>query len=196
MHTWRFSRNSIPVLHNILFICVLVFWTWEEYRLNNDVSDWKNHLLAILPVSVIVILCLYVLWRQIKILIYALESDEFIRLAHREIQYRLYPVQGRLPYSWITYLDYRMNYRYLNENRVTGGVILIEYHHPDIAGLRRLKLDISRIIPQPESFFRSSKDLERTIEEVFQAIVAHVPESQRYTQEEYKQLGPRNKNYL
>ena len=74
MHTWRFSRNSIPVLHNILFICVLVFWTWEEHRLNNDVWDWKNHLLAILPVSVIVILCLYVLWRQIKILIY----DKFI----------------------------------------------------------------------------------------------------------------------
>ena len=31
---------------------------------------------------------------------------------------------------------------------------------------------------------------------MFHAIAAHVPESQRYTQEEYKQLGPRNKNYL
>ena len=162
--------------------------------MNNGVWDWRDYFLYI--VFACIIWFLYGLWQEIKIMIYALGHDEFIRLAHREIQYRLYPVQGRLPYSWITYLDYRMNYRYLNENRVTGGVILIEYHHPDIAGLRRLKLDISRIIPQPESFFRSSKDLERTIQDMFHAIAAHVPESQRYTQEEYQQLGARNKNYL
>ena len=67
--------------------------------------------------------------------------------------------------------------------------MLIEYLRPGTADLQQLKWDMWRIVPHPEG-------LERTIQDVFHAIAAHVPESQRYTQEEYQQLGPRNENYL
>ena len=99
-------------------------------------------------------------------MIYALGHDEFIRLTPSEIQYCLYPGQGSVPYRWIKYWDYQVKYnQYKN---AVGGMVLIEYLRP--------------IVPHPEG-------LERTIQDVFQAIAAHVPESQRYTQEEYQQLG-------
>lgn len=120
-------------------------------------------------------------------MIYALGHDEFIRLTPGEIQYCLYPGQGSVPYRWIKYLDYQVKYnKYKN---AVGGMVLIEYLRPGTADLQQLKWDMWRIVPHPE-------DWERTIQDMFHAIAAHVPESQRYTQEEYQQLGPRNENYL
>ena len=120
-------------------------------------------------------------------MIYALGHDEFIRLTPSEIQYCLYPGQGSVPYRWIKYLDYQVKYnKYKN---AVGGMVLIEYLRPGTADLQQLKWDMWRIVPHPE-------DWERTIQDMFHAIAAHVPESQRYTQEEYQQLGARNKNYL
>lgn len=120
-------------------------------------------------------------------MIYALGHDEFIRLTPGEIQYCLYLGQGSVPYRWIKYLDYQVKYN--KSKYAVGGMVLIEYLRPGTADLQQLKWDMRCIVPHPE-------DWERTIQDVFHAIAAHVPESQRYTQEEYQQLGARNKNYL
>ena len=153
--------------------------------MNNGVWDWRDYFLYI--VFACIIWFLYGLWQEIKIMIYALGHDEFIRLTPSEIQYCLYPGQGSVPYRWIKYLDYQVKYnKYKN---AVSGIVLIEYLRPGTADLQQLKWDMWRIVPHPE-------DWERTIQDVFQAIAAHVPESQRYTQEEYQQLGARNKNYL
>ena len=153
--------------------------------MNNGVWDWRDYFLYI--VLACTIWLLYGLWQQIKIMIYALGHDEFIRLTPGEIQYCLYPSQGSVPYRWIKYLDYQVKYNKYKD--AVDGMVLIEYLRPGTADLQQLKWDMRRIVPHPEG-------LERTIQDMFQAIAAHVPESQRYTQDEYQQLGPRNKNYL
>ena len=181
METWKFNRNIATVLGAIFGagLCCL----WVIYRMNNDVWDGRDYF-----VLACIIWLLYDLWQQIKIMIYALGHDEFIRLTPGEIQYCLYPGQGSVPYRWIKYLDYQVKYNKYKD-AVVGGVVLIEYLRPGTADLQQLKWDMQRIVPHPE-------DWERTIQDMFQAIAAHVPESQRYTQEEYQQLGPRNENYL
>ena len=182
METWKFNRNIANVLQEIFLIGLFCLWV---YSMNNGVWDWRDYFLYI--VFACIIWFLYGLWQEIKIMIYALGHDEFIRLTPGEIQYCLYPGQGSVPYRWIKYLDYQVKYnKYKN---AVSGMVLIEYLRPGTADLQQLKWDMWSIVQHPE-------DLERTIEEVFQAIVAHVPESQRYTQEEYQQLGARNKNYL
>ena len=181
METWKFNRNIATVLGAIFGagLCCL----WVIYRMNNDVWDGRDYF-----VIACIIWLLYDLWQEIKIMIYALGHDEFIRLTPGEIQYCLYPGQGSVPYRWIKYLDYQVKYNKYKD-AVVGGVVLIEYLRPGTADLQQLKWDMRRIVPHPE-------DWERTIQDVFQAIAAHVPESQRYTQEEYQQLGARNENYL
>lgn len=182
METWKFNRNIANVLQEIFLIGLFCLWV---YSMNNGVWDWRDYFLYI--VFACIIWFLYGLWQEIKIMIYALGHDEFIRLTPGEIQYCLYPGQGSVPYRWIKYLDYQVKYnKYKN---AVGGMVLIEYLRPGTADLQQLKWDMWRIVPHPE-------DWERTIQDVFQAIAAHVPESQRYTQEEYQQLGARNKNYL
>lgn len=182
METWKFNRNIANVLQEIFLIGLFCLWV---YSMNNGVWDWRDYFLYI--VFACIIWFLYGLWQEIKIMIYALGHDEFIRLTPGEIQYCLYPCQGSVPYRWIKYLDYQVKYnKYKN---AVGGMVLIEYLRSGTADLQQLKWDMRRIVPHPE-------DWERTIQDVFQAIAAHVPESQRYTQEEYQQLGARNKNYL
>lgn len=182
METWKFNRNIANVLQEIFLIGLFCLWV---YSMNNGVWDWRDYFLYI--VFACIIWFLYGLWQEIKIMIYALGHDEFIRLTPGEIQYCLYPGQGSVPYRWIKYLDYQVKYnKYKN---AVGGMVLIEYLRPGTADLQQLKWDMWRIVPHPE-------DWERTIQDMFHAIAAHVPESQRYTQEEYQQLGPRNENYL
>ena len=182
METWKFNRNIANVLQEIFLIGLFCLWV---YSMNNGVWDWRDYFLYI--VFACIIWFLYGLWQEIKIMIYALGHDEFIRLTPGEIQYCLYPGQGSVPYRWIKYLDYQVKYnKYKN---AVGGMVLIEYLRPGTADLQQLKWDMWRIVPHPE-------DWERTIQDMFHAIAAHVPESQRYTQEEYQQLGARNKNYL
>ena len=182
METWKFNRNIANVLQEIFLIGLFCLWV---YSMNNGVWDWRDYFLYI--VFACIIWFLYGLWQEIKIMIYALGHDEFIRLTPSEIQYCLYPGQGSVPYRWIKYLDYQVKYnKYKN---AVGGMVLIEYLRPGTADLQQLKWDMWRIVPHPE-------DWERTIQDMFHAIAAHVPESQRYTQEEYQQLGARNKNYL
>ena len=183
METWKFHRNIANVLQEIFLIGLFCLWV---YSMNNGVWDWRDYFLYI--VFACIIWFLYGLWQEIKIMIYALGHDEFIRLTPGEIQYCLYPGQGSVPYRWIKYLDYQVKYNKYKDAAV-GGMVLIEYLRPGTADLQQLKWDMWRIVPHPE-------DWERTIQDMFQAIAAHVPESQRYTQEEYQQLGPRNKNYL
>ena len=183
METWKFNRNIANVLQEIFLIGLFCLWV---YSMNNGVWDWRDYFLYI--VFACIIWLLYGLWQQIKIMIYALGHDEFIRLTPSEIQYCLYPGQGSVPYRWIKYLDYQVKYNKYKDAAV-GGMVLIEYLRPGTADLQQLKWDMRRIVPHPE-------DWERTIQDMFHAIAAHVPESQRYTREEYKQLGPRNKNYL
>ena len=182
METWKFNRNIANVLQEIFLIGLFCLWV---YSMNNGVWDWRDYFLYI--VFACIIWFLYGLWQEIKIMIYALGHDEFIRLTPGEIQYCLYPGQGSVPYRWIKYLDYQVKYN--KSKYAVGGMVLIEYLRPGTADLQQLKWDMRRIVPHPE-------DWERTIQDVFQAIAAHVPESQRYTQEEYQQLGARNKNYL
>ena len=182
METWKFNRNIANVLQEIFLIGLFCLWV---YSMNNGVWDWRDFFLYI--VFACIIWFLYGLWQEIKIMIYALGHDEFIRLTPGEIQYCLYPGQGSVPYRWIKYLDYQVKYN--KSKYAVGGMVLIEYLRPGTADLQQLKWDMRRIVPHPE-------DWERTIQDVFQAIAAHVPESQRYTQEEYQQLGARNKNYL
>ena len=182
METWKFNRNIANVLQEIFLIGLFCLWV---YSMNNGVWDWRDYFLYI--VFACIIWFLYGLWQEIKIMIYALGHDEFIRLTPGEIQYCLYPGQGSVPYRWIKYLDYQVKYN--KSKYAVGGMVLIEYLRPGTADLQQLKWDMQRIVPHPEG-------LERTIQDVFQAIAAHVPESQRYTQEEYQQLGPRNENYL
>ena len=175
METWKFNRNIANVLGAIFWagLCCL----WVIYRMNNVGWDGLDYF-----VLACIIWLLYDLWQQIKIMIYALGHDEFIRLTPSEIQYCLYPGQGSVPYRWIKYLDYQVKYNKYKDAAV-GGMVLIEYLRPGTADLQQLKWDMRRIVPHPEG-------LERTIQDMFQAIAAHVPESQRYTQEEYQQLGP------
>ena len=182
METWKFNRNIANVLQEIFLIGLFCLWV---YSMNNGVWDWRDYFLYI--VFACIIWFLYGLWQEIKIMIYALGHDEFIRLTPSEIQYCLYPGQGSVPYRWIKYLDYQVKYN--KSKYAVGGMVLIEYLRPGTADLQQLKWDMQRIVPHPE-------DLERTIQDMFQAIAAHVPESQRYTQEEYQQLGARNENYL
>ena len=182
METWKFNRNIANVLQEIFLIGLFCLWV---YSMNNGVWDWRDYFLYI--VFACIIWFLYGLWQEIKIMIYALGHDEFIRLTPSEIQYCLYPGQGSVPYRWIKYLDYQVKYN--KSKYAVGGMVLIEYLRPGTADLQQLKWDMRRIVPHPE-------DWEHMIQDVFQAIAAHVPESQRYTQEEYQQLGARNKNYL
>ena len=182
METWKFNRNIANVLQEIFLIGLFCLWV---YSMNNGVWDWRDYFLYI--VFACIIWFLYGLWQEIKIMIYALGHDEFIRLTPSKIQYCLYPGQGSVPYRWIKYLDYQVKYN--KSKYAVGGMVLIEYLRPGTADLQQLKWDMQRIVPHPE-------DLERTIQDMFQAIAAHVPESQRYTQEEYQQLGARNENYL
>lgn len=182
METWKFNRNIANVLQEIFLIGLFCLWV---YSMNNGVWDWRDYFLYI--VFACIIWFLYGLWQEIKIMIYALGHDEFIRLTPGEIQYCLYPGQGSVPYRWIKYLDYQVKYN--KSKYAVGGMVLIEYLRPGTADLQQLKWDMRRIVPHPE-------DWERTIQDMFQAIATHVPESQRYTQEEYQQLGPRNENYL
>ena len=182
METWKFNRNIANVLQEIFLIGLFCLWV---YSMNNGVWDWRDYFLYI--VFACIIWFLYGLWQEIKIMIYALGHDEFIRLTPSEIQYCLYPGQGSVPYRWIKYLDYQVKYN--KSKYAVGGMVLIEYLRPGTADLQQFKWDMRRIVPHPE-------DWEHMIQDVFQAIAAHVPESQRYTQEEYQQLGARNKNYL
>ena len=182
METWKFNRNIANVLQEIFLIGLFCLWV---YSMNNGVWDGRDYFLYI--VFACIIWFLYGLWQEIKIMIYALGHDEFIRLTPSEIQYCLYPGQGSVPYRWIKYLDYQVKYN--KSKYAVGGMVLIEYLRPGTADLQQLKWDMRRIVPHPE-------DWKRTIQDMFQAIATHVPESQRYTQEEYQQLGPSNKNYL
>lgn len=100
METWKFNRNIANVRQEILGIFFCCIWA-QLYRMNNGMLDWRDYFLYI--VFACIIWFLYGLWQEIKIMIYALGHDEFIRLTPGEIQYCLYPGQGSVPYRWIKY---------------------------------------------------------------------------------------------